>query len=99
MIGSPRTDANGLAVLQIEYGQNVASWVDFIITVTASGISGTEARARYAGLLYGVGNLPYPSSAVTDETVPPAFVVSPYGKGFLGNTLPSTAAGVCTDTN
>jgi hypothetical protein len=31
MIGSPRTDANGLAVLQIEYGQNVASWVDFII--------------------------------------------------------------------
>lgn len=99
MVGSPRTDANGLAVLQIEYGQNVASWVDFIITVTASGISGTEARARYAGLHYGVGNLPYPSTAVTSETIPPAFVVSPYGKGFVGNVAPNPPTGVCTNTN
>ena len=83
MVGSPRTDANGLAIVQIEYGQNLASWVDFVITVTASGISGTEARARYTGLLYGLGNLPYPASAVTSETVPPAFVVSPYGRGTV----------------
>ncbi len=82
MVGSPRTDANGIAIVQIEYGQNLASWVDFVITVTASGISGTEARARFTGLLYGIGNLPYPASAVTSETVPPAFVVSPYGRGI-----------------
>ena len=83
MVGSSRTDANGLAIVQIEYGQNLASWVDFVITVTASGISGTEARARYTGLLYGVGNLPYPASAVSDIKVAPAFVVSPYGRGTV----------------
>lgn len=83
MVGTPRTDANGLAVVQIEYGQNLASWVDFVITVTASGISGTEARARYSGLLYGVGNLPYPGSAITQQTVSPAFRISPYGLSTL----------------
>jgi hypothetical protein len=99
MIGSPRTDANGLAILQIEYGQNVASWVDFAITVTASGISGTESRARYVGGLYGLGNLPYPASAVADQNIPPAFVISPYGKGYTSALPPSPLTGVCTDTN
>lgn len=100
MVGSARTDANGLAVVQIEYGQNLASWVDYVITVTASGVSGTESRARYAGLFWGVGNLPYPSAAVTSETLPPAFVISPYGRGAVSivNGQP-TPAGVCTDSN
>lgn len=80
MVDSARTNANGLAVLQIEYGRNLASWVDFVITVTASGVSGTEARARYIGNLWGIGNLPYPASAVTVKTVEPAFVISPYGR-------------------
>ena len=80
MVDSARTNANGLAVLQIEYGRNLASWVDFVITVTASGVSGTEARARYIGSLWGIGNLPYPASAVTVKTVSPAFVISPYGR-------------------
>jgi hypothetical protein len=80
MIGSSKTDANGLAILQIEYGRNLASWVDFVITVTASGVSGTEARARYIGNYYGLGNLPYPATAVTVKAVSPAFVVSPYGR-------------------
>ena len=88
MVGSPRTDAAGLAIVQIEYGQNVASWVDFVITVTASGIAGTEARARYVGAYYGIGNLPFPSTAVTDIAIPPAFRVSPYGR-----------ATTCTDAN
>jgi len=87
MVGSNKTDSNGLAVVQIEYGKSVATWVDFVITVTASGISGTEARARYSGLLYGLGNLPAASVDVTDENVAPAFVISPYGRGT-----------VCTDT-
>jgi hypothetical protein len=97
MVGSARTDASGLAIVQIEYGQNVAAWVDYVITVTASGISGTESRARYVGLLYGNGNLPFPASAVTDKTIPPPFHVSPYGKGYVG-ALPATPVGVCTDS-
>lgn len=80
VVGSNKTDANGIAIVQIEYGRNLASWVDFVITVTASGVSGTEARARYIGSLYGLGNLPFPGEAVTNENVAPAFVVSPYGR-------------------
>lgn len=80
MVGSSRTDGNGLAIVQIEYGKNLASWVDFVITVTATGVSGTEARAKFNGLLWGQGNLPYPGDAVTDPTKAPAFVVSPYGR-------------------
>jgi len=95
MVGSARTDANGLAIVQIEYGQNVATWVDFAITVTASGISGTESRARFVGQLYGLGNLPAPASAVTNQNVPPAFVISPYGRGSV-NAL-GEPTGVCTD--
>jgi hypothetical protein len=103
MVGSARTDASGLAVVQIEYGKNVATWVDFVITVTASGISGTESRARYVGHLYGLGNLPARAGDFSDKTVPPAFVISPYGRGSIdvvatptGNVLVPT--GVCTDT-
>ena len=88
MVSSAKTDANGLAIVQIEYGRNLASWVDFVITVTAAGVSGTESRATYSGLLPGLGNLPYPSTAVTDENISPAFVVSPYG-----------SASVCTNPN
>jgi len=88
MVGSSKTDANGLAVLQIEYGRNLASWVDFMITVTASGVFGTESRARYVGSLWGVGNLPFPAEAILVEPAPPAFAVSPYGRST-----------VCTDAN
>ncbi|MBL8327545.1 MAG: Ig-like domain-containing protein [Rubrivivax sp.] len=80
MVGSAKTDANGLAVVQIEYGKSLAGWVDFIITVTASGISGTEARARYSGLAYGLGNLPADADSLTNEKVTPAYAVSPYGR-------------------
>ena len=79
MVGSSKTDANGLAIVQIEYGKDLATWVDFVVTVTASSISGTEARARHVGNRYGRGNLPFPADAVLDETIPPPFVISPYG--------------------
>jgi len=102
MVGSSKTDANGLAIVQIEYGKNLASWVDFVITVTASGISGTEARARYSGLFYGVGNLPGLAADVTTETVPPPFAISPYGRGSFSRPIDPILAdmptGVCTDT-
>ena len=73
MVNSARTDANGLAIVQIEYGKSLASWVNYDITITASGISGTESRALYSG------ELPVEAAALTREDVPPAFVVSPYG--------------------
>lgn len=77
IVGSPKTDANGLAIVQIEYGKSVASWVSFRITVTASGVSGSEARAYFTGVL------PYAADAVTNENVPPAFVISPYGRSTV----------------
>ena len=79
VVGSPTTDVSGLVIVQIEYGKNLATWVDFVISVTATGISGTEAKAQYSGLLYGVGNLPALAKDLADKAVPPAFVVSPYG--------------------
>lgn len=88
MVGSSKTDANGLAIVQIEYGKDLGTWVDYVITVTASGISGTEARARYMGQYWGNGNLPVPGDAVSDQNKSPAFIISPYG-----------TATVCTSPN
>ena len=82
MVDSAKTDANGLAVVQIEYGKNLGSWLKYTITVTASGVSGTEARTRYVGIL------PVLASELTVETVPPSFVLSPYGN-----------ASACTNPN
>ena len=77
MVGSTRTDASGLAVVQIEYPKNVASWVDFLISVTATGIAGSEGRARFSG------TLPVLAEDVNKKDVPPAFIVSPYGQGTV----------------
>ncbi|MFG6432352.1 hypothetical protein [Roseateles sp. LYH14W] len=38
LVGATRTDANGVAVLQLEYPMNLASWVNYKITVTAAGV-------------------------------------------------------------
>jgi hypothetical protein len=73
MVGSNTTDSSGMAILQIEYPKNVASWVRFQVTITASGVSGTEGRASFAA------GLPVPADAVSDSGTSPAFVVSPYG--------------------
>lgn len=70
--GPSRTDASGQVKLRIIYPRNVASWVEFNLTVAASGVSGTEGRASFSGLL------PVPADAVKSETTP-AFAVSPYG--------------------
>jgi hypothetical protein len=71
-VGSSVTGSNGTAVLQIEYPKNVATWVDYKILVSASGVSGTEGRTSWSGLL------PADAGSFT-ATTPPAFVVSPYG--------------------
>lgn len=77
MVGSNRTDSSGLAILQIEYGKNLGSWVDFLISVTASGIAGTESLARFAG------NLPVDAEAILNIGAAPAFVLSPYGQSSV----------------
>jgi hypothetical protein len=75
-VGSGVTSANGTAVLQIEYPKNVATWLDYRILVSASGVSGTEGRASWAG------RLPADAGSFT-ATTPPAFVFSPYGTGAV----------------
>ncbi len=77
MVGSNRTDRNGLAIVQIEYGRSVGSWVDFLISVTASGISGTESLARYAG------RLPVDAESINNVKADPAFRYSPYGRSAV----------------
>ena len=69
-----KTRDDGTAELQLTYAQSFASWVDARITVSASGVAGTEGRANYV-----VASLPYPAVALTTITVEPAFVRSPYG--------------------
>ena len=71
---SPKTAADGTAQLEITYAKDHGSWVDALITVSASGVSGSEGRATYF-----VSPVPVdaPSLAKTDSS--PAFRFSPYG--------------------
>lgn len=71
--GDSRTDDKGQVVLRIEYAQDLGSWVQFNILVAASGVSGTEGRANYEGVL------PVPASAVNDVNAEPPFRTSRYG--------------------
>lgn len=76
MVGSRTTDEAGMAILQLEYPQSVASWDFFNITVSASGVSGTEGSASFSGWL------PVPADEVTDTDSSPPFQFSPYGIGL-----------------
>lgn len=73
VVGSNTTDSTGLVVLQLQYPKNVASWVGYKLSVTASGISGTEGHATMQGVL------PVPAPAINTTSSTPAFVYSPYG--------------------
>jgi hypothetical protein len=75
MVGSTKTDSNGVAVMQIEYPKSVGSWDDFIITASAAGV--LSPPAYYLNPTT-PAFLPIPVSAV-DSQVTPAFVQSPYG--------------------
>jgi hypothetical protein len=72
ILGTGKTDDSGAATVQIEYPQNVATWVRVKILVSATGVSGTEGRATWTEVLGA------PGSAFT-QTTPPPFVSSPYG--------------------
>lgn len=78
-----KTRADGTAELQLQYAKSFATWVDAKITVTASGVSGTEGRATYL-----VAPVPADAASIKNKDVAPAFVVSPYG-----------VVGSCTDPN
>ena len=84
-------------MLQIPYGQNVASWLEFNILVAASGVAGTEGRTNYQGVL------PVLADAVSDTDVEPAFRLGPYGtqaSGVTPTTNPSGQTGVlCNNPN
>ena len=96
-VGSTTTDANGIVVLKIEYPQNLASWVEFNILVSASGIGGTEGRASYKGILE------YPAPVINTTDTTPAFVNSPYGtegsKAYKRTDPQGNTAFLCTNPN
>jgi hypothetical protein len=78
-----KTRADGTAELQLQYAKSFATWVDVKITVSASGVSGTEGRATYV-----VAPVPADAESIKNVDVTPAYAVSPYG-----------TATSCTDPN
>lgn len=71
---SPRTAADGTAVLEITYAKDHGTWVDVLITVAASGVSGSEGRAKYF-----VSPVPVDAASIAKTDSSPAYQVSPYG--------------------
>jgi hypothetical protein len=96
-VGSSTTNADGQAVLKITYGQSLASWLEFNILVAASGVSGTEGRTSYHGVL------PVLAEAISDPDKEPAFRRGPYGiqaSATVPTTTPEGQTGVlCTNPN
>lgn len=87
LVGTTTTDANGLAVLRVEYPQSVGSWAEFSIRVSASGVLSPPA---WTGRLASEGStvlsltgtervLPVPITVINAEGEPP-FRSSPYGQ-------------------
>jgi hypothetical protein len=86
MSGSTRTDANGQAVLVLQYPRSVATWVNFTISASAFGVLSPPATFS--------GDLPYIAATLTDKSVAPAFALSPYGK-----VRKAADATYCTNAN
>jgi hypothetical protein len=101
--GSNRTNAAGQLKIRITYPRNVGSWLQYNLTVAATGVAGTEGRASFSGLLE------VPETDVKATAKPP-FVVSPYGTassgtqtvslpGLLPGSPPIKTAVLCTNPN
>ena len=71
---STTTGADGTAVAQVTYAKSFGTWVDAWLTVSASGIGGTEGRATYV-----LAPVPVDATSLTTTTSAPAYQVSPYG--------------------
>lgn len=94
LVGSTKTDANGVAVLQLEYTKDLGSWVKYKITVTAAGVlsppayyplgvpvslPSQAAPVSISDYLATYAWLPVAADALTTQSPPPAFQFSPYG--------------------
>lgn len=87
LVGSTKTDANGLALLRVEYPQSFGSWTEFSIRVSAPGVLSPPAwtgrlAAEGSTLASLQGTVRYtivPISVIKAEAAPP-FIVSPYGQ-------------------
>jgi hypothetical protein len=86
ILGNGKTDDSGLAIVQIEYPQNIATWARVKILVSATGVSGTEGRATWTEVL------PAPAIAFT-QTSAPAFINSPYGVVYYADNPTAPLAG------
>lgn len=69
--GGTKTDANGQAVVRLEYPQSFGSWVRFSLKVTAAGVVSPPGWLA--------DWLPVLGAHVSDDKTPPPFVVSPFG--------------------
>ncbi len=70
--GSNRTNAAGQVRVRITYPRSHATWIEYMLTVAAGGVAGTEGRASTTGILGA------PETGFTDSAEP-AFRISPYG--------------------
>jgi hypothetical protein len=61
---SPKTAADGTAILQVQYAKSFGTWVDALITVSASGVSGSVGRATYV-----LAPVPVPAAAVSCDAL------------------------------
>lgn len=69
-----KTRADGTVELQLQYAKSFGSWVDAKITVSASGVSGTEGRATFV-----VAPVPVDAASLKNKDIAPAYAISPYG--------------------
>lgn len=69
-----KTRGDGTAELQIQYAKSFGSWVDAKITVSASGVAGTEGRASWL-----LAPVPVDAASLGNLEVAPAYRLSPYG--------------------
>lgn len=73
-LSQSKTRADGTVELLITYAKDHGSWVDAFITVSASGVSGSEGRATYL-----LAPVPVDAASISKIDSSPAYVVSPYG--------------------
>jgi hypothetical protein len=78
--GVTKTDASGLALMQLSYPQNLATWLRVKIKVTA-GVAGSEGEATYTYVL----------RAAEEDASNGAFKIPPYGSS-LGKPSPGVDA-------
>ncbi|WP_431288603.1 hypothetical protein [Roseateles chitinivorans] len=85
---SSKTDASGQLVIKIEYAKSLATWVDYLITASATGV--LSPPAPYANRLSALG------TDFTTVTTSPPFQNSPYGRVQLST---DTVGSYCTSPN